>query len=207
VIVFRTALRVVTALVLLVALVVVGVGTRIWWVARGDDRRHSDAILVLGASQYDGRPSPVFEARLAHALQLWRDKVATHLVTVGGGQPGDRTTEAAAGKVWLVAHGVPADDVISVPDGSDTLASVRAAKKAMAADGMRTAVLVTDPWHSFRARSMADDAGIDSVTSPVRTGPAVRTRAVELRYIMRETGAYLSYKIFHRSVERGPNAV
>ena len=206
-IIYRTALRVVAAIVLLVALVVVGVGARIWWVARGDDRRHSDALLVLGASQYNGRPSPVYEARLAHALDLWRDHVSTHVVTVGGGQPGDRTTEAASGKVWLVDHGVPADDVVAVPSGSDTLESVRDAKRAMSDHGWRTAVVVTDPWHSFRARSMADDAGIDAVTSPARSGPAVRTRSVELRYIARETGAYLSYKLFHRSVERGPNAV
>ena len=204
---YRTALRVGAAIVLLVVLVVVGVGARIWWVARTDDRRHSDAILVLGASQYNGRPSPVFEARLAHALELWREHVSSHVVTVGGGQPGDRTTEGAAGKVWLVDHGVPADDVVAVTSGSDTLQSVRDAKKAMAGEGWRTAVVVTDPWHSFRARSMADDAGIDAVSSPVRSGPAVRTRAIELRYIARETGAYLSYKLFHRSVERGPNAV
>jgi uncharacterized SAM-binding protein YcdF (DUF218 family) len=204
---YRTALRVVAAVVLLAGLVVVGVGARVWWVARGDDRRPSDAILVLGASQYDGRPSPVFQARLAHAADLWRAKVATHVVTVGGGQPGDRTTEADAGKAWLVSHGVPADRVVAVPTGSNTLESVRAAEKAMSAQSWKTAVVVTDPWHSLRARTMAHDAGIDAVTSPARSGPAVRTRAVELRYIGRETGAYLSYKLFHRSVERGPGAV
>jgi uncharacterized SAM-binding protein YcdF (DUF218 family) len=204
---YRTALRVVAAVVLLAGLVVVGVGARVWWVARGDDRRASDAILVLGASQYDGRPSPVFQARLAHAADLWRAKVATHVVTVGGGQPGDRTTEADAGKAWLVSHGVPADDVVAVPTGSNTLESVRAAEKAMSAQSWRTAVVVTDPWHCLRARTMAQDAGIDAVTSPARSGPAVRTRGVELRYIGRETGAYLSYKLFHRSVERGPGAV
>jgi uncharacterized SAM-binding protein YcdF (DUF218 family) len=204
---YRTALRVVAAVVLLAGLVVVGVGARVWWVARGDDRRASDAILVLGASQYDGRPSPVFQARLAHAADLWRAKVATHVVTVGGGQPGDRTTEADAGKAWLVSHGVPADDVVAVPTGSNTLESVRAAEKAMSAQSWKTAVVVTDPWHCLRARTMAHDAGIDAVTSPARSGPAVRTRGVELRYIGRETGAYLSYKLFHRSVERGPGAV
>jgi uncharacterized SAM-binding protein YcdF (DUF218 family) len=176
-------------------------------VARGDDRRPSDAILVLGASQYDGKPSPVFQARLAHAADLWRAKVATHVVTVGGGQPGDRTTEADAGKAWLVSHGVPADDVVAVSTGSNTLESVRAAEKAMSAQSWKTAVVVTDPWHCLRARTMAHDAGIDAVTSPARSGPAVRTRGVELRYIGRETGAYLSYKLFHRSVERGPGAV
>lgn len=204
---YRTALRVVAALVLLLVLVVVGVGTRVWWTARGDDRRHSDVILVLGASQFNGRPSAVFRARLDHALTLWQGHVADHVVTVGGSQPGDRYTEAAAGKTWLVEHGVPAEAVVAVETGSDTLQSVKAAKREMATNGWSTAVLVTDPWHTLRARSMARDVGINAVTSPTRTGPAVRTRTVELRYIARETGAYLSYKLFHRTVERGPNAV
>ena len=173
---YRTALRVVAALVLLVVLVVVGVGTHVWWTARGDDRRPSDVILVLGASQFNGRPSAVFQARLDHALTLWQDHVATHVVTVGGSRPGDRYTEAAAGKAWLVEHGVPADAVVAVETGSDTLQSVKAAKREMSTNGWATAVLVTDPWHTLRARSMAHDVGINAVTSPTRTGPAVRTR-------------------------------
>jgi uncharacterized SAM-binding protein YcdF (DUF218 family) len=203
----RVALRVVAAALLLLVLIVAAVGTQVWWTARSDDRRTSDVILVLGASQFDGRPSEVFSARLAHAKSLYDAKVAPRLVTVGGSRPGDRFTEAAAGKAWLVEHGVPADDVVAVETGSNTLQSMTAAHSRMARDGWDTAVVVTDPWHSYRARAMARDAGIDAVTSPARTGPAVRTRGVELRYIARETGAFLSYKIFRHSVERGPNAV
>jgi len=207
VILLRWAARTVAALLLLVLLVLVFVAGRIWWVARQDDRRASDAIVVLGASQFDGRPSSVFTARLDHAAELWEDGVAPRLMTVGGNRAGDRFTEAAAGKDWLGDHGVPAADVVAVEEGSDTLSSMRAVAERMKQEGWTTAVIVTDPWHSLRTRSIARSEGIDAVTSPTRQGPAVRTRGTELRYIGRETLAYLYFLVFRRSADAGPNAV
>ena len=206
-ILLRWAARTVAALLLLVLLVLVFVAGRIWWVARQDDRRASDAIVVLGASQFDGRPSSVFTARLDHAAELWEDGVAPRLMTVGGNRAGDRFTEAAAGKDWLGDHGVPAADVVAVEEGSDTLSSMRAVAERMKQEGWTTAVIVTDPWHSLRTRSIARSEGIDAVTSPTRQGPAVRTRGTELRYIGRETLAYLYFLVFRRSADAGPNAV
>jgi uncharacterized SAM-binding protein YcdF (DUF218 family) len=185
--------------------VVLGTAGRVWWVARHDSHPPSDAIVVLGASQYDGRPSQVFQHRLDHAMQLWKDGVAPRVVTVGGGRPGDRFTEAAAGARYLRAHGVT--DVLAVPKGSDTLQSLKAVDAAFTQHGWHTAVIVTDPWHCLRSRRMAQDLGIDAHTSPVRSGPAVRTRGTEFRYISRETAAYLYYRLFHRSSEAGPHAV
>lgn len=179
----------------------------VWWTARKDDRRVSDAIVVLGAAQFDGRPSSVFTARLVHARDLWRDDVAPRIITVGGNQEGDRFTEASAGKAWLVQHGVPAGRVEAVPTGSDTLTSLSAVNDRMQTRGWSSAVIVTDPWHALRAGSMAADRGIDAALSPARRGPAVRTRSTELRYIGRESLGYLYWKIFHRSADSGPNAV
>jgi uncharacterized SAM-binding protein YcdF (DUF218 family) len=180
---------------------------RVWWVARQDDRRVSDVIVVLGAAQFDGRPSSVFTARLMHARDLYKDNVAPLIVTVGGNRAGDRFTEASAGEHWLAAHGVPASKIVEVPTGKDTLTSVRAVSQKMKQRRWSTAVIVTDPWHSLRTRSMAHDSGIDAVTSPTRQGPAVRTRQTEFRYIFREALGYLYYKLFHRSSDAGPNAV
>lgn len=179
----------------------------VWWTARKDDRRVSDAIVVLGAAQFDGRPSSVFTARLVHARNLWRDDVAPRIITVGGNQEGDRFTEASAGKAWLVEHGVPAGRIVAVPTGSDTLTSMSAVSDRMQRRGWSTAVIVTDPWHALRAGSMASDRGIDAAVSPARRGPAVRTRATEIRYIGRESLAYLYWKVFNRSTDSGPNAV
>jgi uncharacterized SAM-binding protein YcdF (DUF218 family) len=207
VILFRLAVKTLAAVLLLALLVLGGTAGLVWWTARQDDRRTSDAIVVLGASQFDGRPSSVFTARLVHARNLWREDVAPRVITVGGRQVGDRFTEAEAGKQWLADNGVPARRVVAVTTGGDTLSSLTAVYERMQRGGWSTAVIVTDPWHALRTGSMAADRGIDAVLSPTRRGPAVRTRETEVRYIGRETLAYLYWKVFHRSVENGPSAV
>ncbi len=201
---FRWARRVAVLLVLAVLLVVGGTAGSVWWTARQDDRPTSDVIIVLGASQFDGRPSSVFKARLQHARELYKDGVAPRVITVGGGAPGDRTTEAEAGAQFLEERDV---EVIAVPQGRNTLESLRAAEELMAERGWETAVLVTDPWHALRARTMARDEGIEAQASPTRTGPSVRTRGTQARYIGRETLAYLYYRALGGSGESGPNAV
>ncbi len=201
----KTVRRILGLLVLSVLLLVGGTATRVWWVARGDDRPTSDAIVVLGASQFDGRPSAVFKARLDHAKDLYDEGVAPRIVTVGGGRPGDRFTEAEAGARYLRGKGVGV--VVAVGVGGDTLQSLRALKKKFAAEGWDSAVLVTDPWHSLRSRRMAQDLGITAASSPARSGPAVASRSTEIRYVARETAAYLYYRAFHRSSDAGPRAV
>jgi uncharacterized SAM-binding protein YcdF (DUF218 family) len=203
----RWASRLVAIVLLLAFAIFGGTAARIWWVARQDARPVSDAIVVLGASQFDGRPSPVFTARLDHALDLFERGVAPYVVTVGGSRPGDRFTEGAAGKRWLAAHGVPENRVVAIGEGSDTLQSMQAVRDVFGERGWARAVIVTDPWHTLRARAMARDLDIQAGGSPTRQGPAVRTRETELRYILRETLAYLYYEVFHRSSEIGPSAV
>jgi len=203
----RLAVKTMAAALTLALVVLAGTGAYVWWFARQDDRRVSDAIVVLGAAQFDGRPSSVFTARLVHARDLWRDDVAPRIITVGGNQPGDRFTEASSGKTWLAQNGVPGRRVIAVENGTDTLSSVTAVQQEMQRRGLSTAVIVTDPWHALRTRSMARDRGIDAVMSPTRRGPAVRQRSVQIRYIARETVAYLYWKAFRRSTDAGPNAV
>ncbi len=206
----RVRLRIgrIVAALLAVVLVVFGLTAfRVWQVARTDARPRSDAVVVMGASQFDGRPSEVFRARLLHAKALYDQKVADRIVTVGSGLPGDRFTEAAAGAHWLEDQGVPASSLVPVEDGRDTLESMQAAARIFQARGWKSAVIVTDPWHSLRARRMAQDQGLRTATSPARTGPAVHTRSTEIRYIARETVAYLYYRLFHRTSIKVPGAV
>jgi len=190
--------------ILVVLLVVGGTAGRVWWVARQDAHPRSDAIVVLGASQFDGKPSTVFRARLLHAKVLFDRGVAPRVVTLGGGAPGDRYTEGEAGARFLRERGVEA---VAVGEGRNTLQSLQALQVEFRARGWTTAVLVTDPWHELRSRRMADDLGIRATTSPTRAGPAVRDRATELRYVARETAAYLYYRVFGASSEAGPRAV
>jgi uncharacterized SAM-binding protein YcdF (DUF218 family) len=201
---FRLARRLLSLIVLAVLLVLGVTATSVWYVARQDDRPTSDVIVVLGASQFDGRPSSVFKARLQHARALYEDGVAPRVITVGGGAPGDRTTEAEAGAAFLNKRDV---ETVAVPEGRNTLQSLEAAQRLMKDRGWETAVVVTDPWHSLRSRTMARDQGIDAQTSPTRAGPSVRTRGTQVRYIARETLAYLYYRGLGRSGEAGPNAV
>lgn len=196
--------RVVVAAVLASLLLVASTALTIWWTARQDSRPASDAIVVLGSAQYNGVPSSIFEARLEHAIALYESGVAPVVVTVGGRAAGDAFTEAEAGRDYLAEAGIPADALLAVPEGVDTLESMRAVSSAFDERGWSSAVLVSDPWHAMRAERMAEDAGISAVSSPTRQGPAVQTRVTQFRYIMRETAAYLLYRATGESVAGAP---
>jgi uncharacterized SAM-binding protein YcdF (DUF218 family) len=191
----RWTLRAVLGLIVVAVVVVGGTAVRIWQFGRVDDRGHADVILVLGAAQYNGAPSSVLANRLDQALSLYHEGVAGQIVTVGGRQPADRYTEAQASEKYLINRGVPEADLTEVNSGNDTLTSLRAAETVLRQRGWRTAVLVSDPWHMFRAKRMALDSGIQAWTSPTHSGPAVQTRTVELEYIVRETAATLYYRL------------
>lgn len=194
----------IVALVLLgifaVFAVVLGTGLAVWRAAHNDEARRVDRvdlIAVLGAAEYDTRPSPVLEGRLEHAVVLYRRHFAERILTLGGRQPGDVTTEAQAAASWLVDHGVPATAVAAQPVGNDTLESVKAAVSYMRANGLRSVFLVSDPWHNLRIRRMARDQGATAYVSATWTS-AARTRTTRLEGYVRETFAYLDYRLFGR---------
>jgi len=204
---FRWIRRIVLGIILGIIVYVGSVAIHIWIVAGEDERPHSDAIVVFGAAEYDGTPSPVLADRLLHAATLWRDRVAPRIITVGGQELGDITTEAQAGRKYLIAHGVKPKDVIALATGNDTLQNARAVAAEMKAKHWTTAVLVTDPWNCLRARTMTRDQGITAVTSPEHAGPAVGSTTTDIRYIARETEAYIYYKIFGNDDEHSPGVV
>ncbi|MDT7784793.1 MAG: hypothetical protein QOF58_3212 [Pseudonocardiales bacterium] len=191
----RVVLRLLFGALIVGALVVGGTAFRVWQVARVDDWTKADMAIVLGAAQYNGVPSDVLEARLEHALGLYKAGVVGYIATTGGRQPGDNFTEGQVGKMWLVKRGVPEDRVLQVGEGADTLGSLRAVASVAKEHDLKTAVIVSDPWHSLRARTMAEDAGLHTWTSPTRSGPNVQTRETQWFYIKRETGALLYYRL------------
>jgi len=190
----RTVLRYLGGAALVAALIVGGVVLRIVQVSGFDQRATADAIVVLGAAQYDGDPSPVFQARLDHAAALYREGVAPQILTIGGGRTGDRTTEGAAGAAYLAAAGIEKGALTAVGDGDDTLASLRSAADLLTANGWTSVVLVTDPWHAARAAVMARDLGLAVQVSPVTDGPSVRD-GVQPRYVLREALGVLFYRL------------
>ncbi|MGH3978815.1 MAG: YdcF family protein [Pseudonocardiaceae bacterium] len=197
----RVVVRVVLGAVLVTALVVGGTVFRVWQVARVDDRSDADIVVVLGAAQYNGEPSEVLGSRLDHAARLWRDGVAPMIVTVGGRRDGDTYTEGEAGKSYLTSYGIPGDAVVAIGEGADTLGSVQAVADRARSEGWSAAVIVSDPWHSMRAATMASDEGLEVTTSPTRSGPTVQTRQIQARYIVRESAALLYYRLTHASAE------
>ncbi|GAB3599337.1 YdcF family protein [Angustibacter peucedani] len=162
---------------------------------RTDEARTADAILVLGAAQFDGTPQQYLVARLEHARDLYESGAAPRILTLGGKRPGDRFTEGEAGRTWLVDHGVPSSAVQAVGEGNDTLGSIRSAAQVLRDDHRSTAIVVTDPWHELRSTTMLEDQGITAYGSPTRTGPSVAGLGVKVRYVTRETAAFLAYSV------------
>ena len=144
---------------------------QVWRSARNDEARPADAIVVLGAAQYDGRPSPVLAARLDHALELWRAGLAPHIVVTGGKQEGDRYTEATAAAEYLIARGVPDSAILREVQGTSTWESLAATARILRNRGLERVLVVSDPYHSLRARETARELGLDAFASPTLTSP------------------------------------
>ena len=144
---------------------------QVWSASRRDNRRPSQAIVVLGAAQYNGRPSRVLAARLDHAIDLYRAHVAPTIVVTGGQQPGDKYTEAGASADYLHAHGVADNAILRETTGRTSWESLAAAARFLESRHMTRVVLVSDPYHSARIAAIAHEVGLDAVTSPTRTSP------------------------------------
>jgi uncharacterized SAM-binding protein YcdF (DUF218 family) len=170
----------------------------VWRSAHTDEARrvsHVDVIAVLGAAQYGGRPSLTFEGRLRHAALLYRTGFSGTVLVLGGGRPGDVTTEAEAGRRWLVSmEQLPEDAVFAEPRGGTTVESLQGAAEWMSGHGARSAFLVSDPWHNLRIRRIARDLGIDAYVSATFRSSA-RSQWTRFSGYSRETLAYLHYRV------------
>jgi uncharacterized SAM-binding protein YcdF (DUF218 family) len=168
---FRIARRVVVLAAMIGAVYFVVTFVQVWQAARSDDRRPSQAIVVLGAAQYNGHPTAVLRARLDHAADLFREHVAPMVVVTGGKQPGDRFTEATVGADYLHSRGVPESGILRETTSRSSWESLEAASRILRARNARKVVLVSDPFHSLRIKLIAQELGLDAVTSPTRTSP------------------------------------
>ena len=186
---FKIIFRLFSLMVIIVVAIPTLVVGRVWWSGTHPVENKSDVAIVLGAAQFNGRPGPVLEARLKQARILYKENLVDQIITVGAGAPGDRTTEGASGRYWLVNNGVKSSAAISVPKGRDTLSSTKAYEKVVKG---KKVLLVTDPWHCLRATTMARDLGISARCSPVKDGPNSVSSATS-KYLLRESVAYLAY--------------
>jgi uncharacterized SAM-binding protein YcdF (DUF218 family) len=155
---------------------------RVWWASRQDGARDAQAIVVLGAAQYDGRPSPALQNRLDQALALWEQGLAPLIVVTGGRQEGDRFTEATSGYNYLRSRGVPDEALRLEVQGHTTYESVAATARFLREEGLDDVILVSSPATAARLTGIADELGLDAVVSP-SAGRA------SLRALLRETAA------------------
>jgi uncharacterized SAM-binding protein YcdF (DUF218 family) len=188
----RRALR--WGLVLAVLLPVLYLGVTfatVWNAAHRDGARPAEAIVVLGAAQYDGKPSPALKARLDHVVDLWRDDETAHVVVTGGKQPGDRFTEATASATYLRAHGIPDTKILREVNGRSSFQSLADSAAFLKERGLTRVVLVSDAYHAARIEGIAEEVGLDASVSPT---PATRETAHAGRYA-KETVAVAAARI------------
>jgi len=182
----------------LIAFPLIVVGGSAYFVSRTAavvDTTQTDAIVVLGAAQFDGRPSPVLEARLAHAADLYRQGVAPRIITVGGKQSGDRFTEAGAGRDWLVDQGISQRDVYAVGEGDNTVTSMVNVANLAQQNGWTSITLDSDPAHMARSQAIANRLGFDAYPNPTQSGDGSQ---VTQDYLARETVAYVAFEVFEQ---------
>lgn len=151
----------------------------------------------MGAAQYDGKPSDALEARLQEALRIYKAGLVKKIVTVGSGAPGDRFTEARAGRLWLITNGVAKNDAIEIPTGRNTIDSTIGYVNYFKKNGIKSVVVVTDPYHCKRSTFIAEDKGIDASCSPAKSGP-YSLKNSSLHYLWREGTAYIAYRTLEK---------
>jgi uncharacterized SAM-binding protein YcdF (DUF218 family) len=152
-----------------------------------DQARPAESIVVLGAAQYDGHPSPVLRARLDHAIDLWNRHMAQIVILTGGRGPGDTTSEAAVGRSYVKKHGIPDAAILLENEGRTTRASLIAVSRMLSNRGMKTAILVSDPFHMLRLWILSRRFGFTPYTSPTRTSPISPNREERWRYMLGES--------------------
>lgn len=174
---------------------------QVWSVGRSDEARSVDAIVILGAAQYDGRPSPQLVARLDHAIELWHDGRSQLIIVAGGKQQADRFTEAEAAAKYLEDNGVPIEAIALENNGRTTRESLLGVRQILVAQGMHSLLIVTDPYHALRARLIAQDLDMQAYVSPTRTS-TVRGSENLRRHLREAGGVALSNVIGFAQLER-----
>ena len=166
--------------------------------SRRDEAQTADAIVVLGAAQYVGRPSPVLRARVDHAVSLWKRGLAPTLILTGGTGVGDTTSEAAVARKYAMSKGVPDRAIVLEIKGRTTSESMRAVARIMEDREQESVILVSDPFHMLRLSILARRYGLDPHTSPTRTSPITSNREERWKYMVSESVKVPLAYIFER---------
>jgi len=193
---FKILRRIIAAILLLIIVIPLYVAIQIWWTAHHPVLKQSAAIVVMGAAQDNGKPTPVLAERITQARLAYLSGLAPLILTVGGSQKGDLYTEAAASRNSLIAQGIKKSAVVALPVGKDTLTSTVAYVSYLKLHGLNSIIIATDPYHCYRAMAEARGLGISATCAESQNGPGSLKTGV--RYIFREMAAYLAYETVGR---------
>lgn len=158
-----------------------------------DESQKADVIVVLGASQWNGSPSPVFMARLDHALVLYKSNYATKIILTGGISKKDLISESLVGKNYLMGKGIIQEAIYIEEEGHTSWQSLNQVVQILEEQNLNSIILVSDGFHMMRLKKMANDLNIQSFASPTNTGPIVKNKTAEFKYILRELIVYIGY--------------
>lgn len=194
--IFSAAMKILKKLVIIVVLVICYVfsnAVSIYIYSFKDDARNADVAIVLGASTYNGHPSPVYQERINHAVELYNKHLVKKIITTGGYGKGNPVSDAYNAKLYAISQGVSEDDILTEDQSTVTLENLINAKKIMDVYNYQTALIVSDPLHMKRAMLQAKDAGINAYTSPTHSS-RFRTRDTKFKFLKREVINYIGYK-------------
>lgn len=194
----RRVLKITAVVVALVVAYPAWIALQVWQQSRQDEVHGADAIVVLGAAQYNGAPSPVFKARLDHAAYLFAEDLSDTIIVTGGKAPGDRYTEAEAGENYLESQGISHDVVLGETEGRTTWESLRNVREIASANGIDSLLLVSDPMHSERIKRMAHDLGFEAYASWASYQSLERSRSTKAKELVREVASIIVYELFDR---------
>ena len=196
----KLALKVVGIIAAIVLVYVVVTFVQVWETSHANDPHPADAALVFGTATNYTTPAPDLEARLARALGLWRQRLVPLIAVTGGKLPGDKYTEAQISAMWLEGHGVPAADLI-LGGGGDTWQNVQDVAPALRARGVRTVLVVTDPFHEARSLAIASSVGLQPYPTPTQTSP-IKGMATVPYYAKETVGVALGRVIGFENLDR-----
>lgn len=165
--------------------------------SRIDEARQVDGIVVLGASQWNGSPSPIFKSRLDHAFNLYKNNYASKIILTGGVGEDESMSESSVGKIYLMQKGVKESAIYIEEEGRTSWQSLNQVAQIIKDQNLDSVILVSDSFHMMRLKKMAGDLGFKSFLSPVRNSLIAQNKIVKLKYILREVVVYIAYLLFN----------
>lgn len=189
-------LKIVVIVVILIMGGFIGLITSIYYYSHIDDAQDADAIVVLGASQWNGAPSPVFKARLDQAYLLYQEEYAPFIILTGGVGDGEEMSESQAGKDYLIQRGILEDKILLEEEGQTSWQSLNQVTQIIQSNKFNSIILVSDGFHMMRLKKMVKDLDIKALSSPALESPINKSKLNKFKHVVREGGVFILYLLF-----------